>query len=235
MISDAEKALNSSIWFRDRLLTVEDYMQIKDTITKECRWFLIGDICERAKHHREDGELIETLLRRLGQRFGCSNPAIRRFVGYSKAINRLYLAAPDIVDEVIAGVLSLSPENLINLSRRQDQDLRKTAERVKAGKEALCIIFPERAIKPTKDSQHNGEKAAVTVKDIPEYDPDAQVSGLIYTIPSWISAIERVLMGGNIQLISEQAKKRLAKELYALKESVDSMVKGLTEKRHKMG
>lgn len=76
----AEKPLDFTNRFRDVPSTVEDYLRIKDSITRERRWYLIGKFCEREKYERKNDEPVQELLTRLGQCFGCSEPAIRRLV-----------------------------------------------------------------------------------------------------------------------------------------------------------
>jgi ribosomal 50S subunit-associated protein YjgA (DUF615 family) len=54
--------------------------------------------------------------------------------------------------------------------------------------------------------------------------------GLAYTIPSWVNAINRVLVNDNFHAISKSALKKLYKELSVLKETVELMIKNLLGK-----
>ena len=63
-----------------------------------------------------------------------------------------------------------------------------------------------------------------SVKDMPEDDPDASISSLALTIPSWRSTIERVHNTFNFQEASPKAKSRLTMELTRLKSTIDEMV-----------
>ena len=194
MITIAEKTINSAKWFRDIPISVQEYLSIKDTITKECRWYLIGRISERAKLCREHDETVEQLLARYGQKLDCSEPTLRRFVRYSIAIDYLHAIEPLIASEVISGRLRMSVENLICLANKPCAEISVTVERIKSGDEKLYEIFPERGGRYGKrlpDIQIK-PNIGVTVKDTPKYDPDTQVMGLAYTIPSWVNAINRV-------------------------------------------
>ena len=64
---------------------------------------------------------------------------------------------------------------------------------------------------------------------MPEYDPDAEVSSLAFTIPSWCSTIRRAMHATNLQKVSSQAKTRLAGQLETLKSQAEILLKYLEE------
>jgi len=231
MITVAEKSINSAKRFRDIPISIQEYQTIKDTITKECRWYLMGRISERAKLYRRHNETIEQLLTRHGQELGCTEPTLRRFVRYSIAIDYLQAAEPAIAAEIISGKLRMSVENLICLANRPCAEIPNIVERIKSGEEKLYEIFPEAAARYGMPSGERQEKRSIgiTVKDKPKYDPDAQVMGLAYTIPSWVSAINRVMVSDNFRVISKNTLKKLFKELSVLKETVEIMIKHITK------
>ena len=229
MISIAEKSINSAKWFRDIPISIQEYLSIKNTITKECRWYLMGRISERAKLCRKHDETVEQLLARHGQELGCSEATLRRFVKYSIAIDYLQVVEPVIASDVISGRLRMSVENLICLANKPCAEISTTVERIKSGDEKLYEIFPERGKKYDKSSLEKQSKKSIglTVKDTPKYDPDAQVMGLAYTIPSWVNTIQRVLISDKFHIISKTALKKLLKELSILEEAIGMMMNNL--------
>ena len=56
--------------------------------------------------------------------------------------------------------------------------------------------------------------------DILEYDPDAELSSLSLTIPSWISSIERTRDRANFREASMRSKLKLTQQLYLLEHTV---------------
>ena len=229
MITIAEKSLNSSKWFQNIPISIPEYLLIKDIITKECRWYIMGRISERAKITRKQGESVEELLTRLGQEMGCSEPTLRRFVKYSIAIDYLRMVEPAIALEIISGKLRMSVENLICLASKSHTEIPITVNRIKSGDEKLYEIFPERTSRNGRYSVDTQIKdtTGMTVKDMPKYDPDAQAMELAYTIPSWVNSINRVLVDGNMHAASSPALKRLLKELVRFKKIVELMAQHL--------
>ena len=82
---------------------------------------------------------------------------------------------------------------------------------------------PAQAAKPTTDM------TATTVKDMPSYDPDAQVASLTLTMPSWGSSINRVRQNSQMDTVSPRAKAALMKELSALQGAIDMMKQCISE------
>lgn len=132
---------------------------------------------------------------------------------------------------MLSGKLRMSLENVINLTNRPQSEIREIVERVKSGEEKLYEIFPETAVRRKNEllDKRRRNPVRATVKDTPKYDPDAQVTGLTYTIPSWVSAIERVFMSDNIHMVSKSARKKLVKELSSLKDSANFMMELISE------
>jgi hypothetical protein len=125
----------------------------------------------------------------------------------------------------------MSIENIRRLVNRPDNEIPQIIERVKSG-ERLYKIFSERTVKPMKTPPQKrlSKPAQTTVKDTPRYDPDAQVTGLTYTIPSWTSVIDRVFMNNDFRVVSKTAREKLLKELFTFKFATGLLLELLREK-----
>lgn len=62
------------------------------------------------------------------------------------------------------------------------------------------------------------------IKNMPKFDPDAEISSLSLTIPSWISSIERVKMVSGITGSTVSAREKLTNTLLDLRTSIDDML-----------
>ena len=67
------------------------------------------------------------------------------------------------------------------------------------------------------------------IKQMPKFDPDAELSSLSLTIPSWCSSIERVMNVTDFQRSSKEGKKRLKVQLSNLMTVIDKITKILEE------
>ena len=68
-----------------------------------------------------------------------------------------------------------------------------------------------------------------SVKDMPAFDPDAEISSLTLTIPSWSSSIERTKTKADLSIVSDKARANLISALYNLQNCVDGMLKAIKE------
>lgn len=68
----------------------------------------------------------------------------------------------------------------------------------------------------------------VSIKDLPEYDPDSEVTSLAYTIPFWISLLNKVLTN-NFEHSSTSAKENLKRELQELKFNIETLILHMEE------
>lgn len=62
-----------------------------------------------------------------------------------------------------------------------------------------------------------------------DYDPDAEVSSLTLTIPSWRTSMERVRSSANMQNVSASAKDYLRKELASLRSTIEALFSSMQE------
>ena len=64
---------------------------------------------------------------------------------------------------------------------------------------------------------------------MPEFDPDAEVTELTLTVPTWCSSIKRTQNNANLSIISKKAREKLTSALLTLKESVTEMLSLIME------
>ena len=64
---------------------------------------------------------------------------------------------------------------------------------------------------------------------MPAYDPDAEINSLSYTVPTWVSSLNRVRSIDNMNQTSMKARDKLQKELLAMCEAIDHMLQLIRE------
>ena len=231
-----ENSINIAKWYRDVPLTIEELNRHEGRITKECRKYLIGKICEREGNKRDPGELVIDVYTRLGEKFGYTGASLKKLVTVARSIDYLYKTAPDIATDILAGRTRLSLLNLLLLVKMDMSDIRLVMDRLATEKTSPTIIFREQKERPKMKDRRGRPKgyspvltSRTSVKDIPPYDPDSQVMALSFTVPSWVSAIDRVFMNADFRKISQLARDKLRKELTELKDIADSVITALSD------
>lgn len=65
------------------------------------------------------------------------------------------------------------------------------------------------------------------IKNMPEYNPDAEVTGLTLTVPSWGSSIYRVLNKADLGNITPQARDKLVVALSDLQKAIEALLQAI--------
>lgn len=209
-------------------------------ISEETRRYLIGkrydsekvlgiklppDLNKNAKNNidisiyknAEDKETCTQTVERFSEEFNLSERTIRQYASYSRIIDELTKDEPELMSEILAGKVKISYKNILKLSRLSPNAINKIKKQLNY---SGCNLVSYSDIQTV--AQPQVEK--VTVKDMPAYDPDAEISSLTLTIPSWISSIDRALSTAKFNQASGNAKSKLKNELKNLEYIVNVML-----------
>lgn len=165
--------------------------------------------------------------RKLGREYHLSPSTVEKYSKYSKAIDRISAVDREFSDQILSGDMRVSCENTLGIAQLSDKQIQTvtvaTRERNIHYLDRDIIVQTIRHL-PAEPSAPDPTPRKVSVKDMPEDDPDAGISSLALTIPFWRSTIERVRQSFDFQGASPQAKTRLAQELNRLKHTIDEIV-----------
>ena len=168
---------------------------------------------------------------RLGEEYGFGRYAITRYGVYAESIDQLFRTAPQLAALILSGMLEMTQKDVIRVSQLPNQVLRKAEE----NPENFVLQNGWRRRKRGRPPAYDGQRPApefsrqMLVKQMPSYDPDAEVSGLTLTIPSWISSIQRTHATAEFSAISPGALERLAAQLLCLTKSAEQLMGAIKE------
>ena len=168
---------------------------------------------------------------RLGKEYRISHATVDKYGTYADAIDSLSRVDSELAPQRLSGQIKSSPENMLELSRLSPSDIRRVSlELTKgdAGYSDTRNIVPKRQ---TAKKQEYTSLPEISVKNMPEYDPDAEILSLVFTIPSWISSIERTRSSADFTEISSNARQRLEYELSRLQSAVDTVLSTVKEEK----
>ena len=224
-------------------------------ITEETRKYLIGKQYELEKMHgkqknvmgfnryRKRGrpELPETetyqrTAQKLSRQYHVSTGAVQKYAIYSKAIYTISDADAELSDRVLNGTYKISHENLVALSKMPPEEIRKMSAKQQKGPARQFVSYKEsRKDFMSKESpgKENGryQEELPAIKTTPAYDPDAEITGLTLTVPSWVSSIERARQNSNLAHVSQKAKRNLEAALQSLQDKISEMLSDIKEGR----
>lgn len=165
---------------------------------------------------------------RIGIEYHISFQTVRKYGIYAGIIDKLYTIEPAMAKKILRGDIKISHENLVEVNAMNSGDIIRVAKYYLDGNDSKpsfskikAIITPSKP-KPT-------QAAPGSIKEMPEYDPDAEVASLALTVPSWISSIHRTQNNSDLSKISERARERLIYELDSLVFTVEGLLSVLKE------
>ena len=167
----------------------------------------------------------------LGKEYRISHATVEKYGRYAQAMDRIAEVEPDLIPHIISGSVHIGQENTIDLSRLSDRQIRAVAASIPYNNE--YELTREKIIDVLRKDQASATEVppveippvhVKSIKDMPAYDPDAEVASLALTIPSWRSSIDRTRNGANMHSVSGKAKAHLLQELTSLRNAVDQMV-----------
>lgn len=160
----------------------------------------------------------------LGKEYNVSHATIQKYGQYAKAIDKLADRNHSIVPKILSGKVKVSQEKLIELAQFSKDAMHDICQQMDvASTDSLPYSQSRKIINIPK---HEKQK---TIKDMPDYDPDAEVSILTLTIPSWQGVISRVVAALSVHPVSGKARSKLKDELFALSHSLVELMKVISE------
>lgn len=217
-------------------------------ISNETRKFLIGMQYETEKiiqgranplsSYNEGNDLVDESVARLpnipsnrktAKRIGDDNnisaASVQKYAVYTRAIEEIGKKESEIVPKILSGRYKISHENVVKMAEMSSDELKQINKRLNRSKSPYLKYSKSRAALGDGDT----EIPTPSIKQMPAFDPDAEVTELTLTMPSWISSIKRTRANANLDIISDSAKSKLIEALLNLKCTVNELLTILEE------
>lgn len=163
-----------------------------------------------------------------------SPASVYKYNAYSRALDNIFEKVPQMTEQIRSGKLRISHVNIIELARLPNYELKKLYDYItEKGIEHLSYtdmkleLQWKKVIVPTQKKKSIEPKPVI--KQMPKFDPDAELSSLSLTIPSWCSSVERVMNVTDFRLSSKEGKNRLKIQLNNLINVIDKITNILEE------
>lgn len=150
----------------------------------------------------------------LGDEYKLAYATVMRYGRYAEDIDHISEMADGLAPKLLGGQIKIPIDIVHQLARLSEQEYHRTCERITNGRYETLAYYESRKLLSGSFKRRDQRKQSV--KDMPAYDPDAEIASLTLTIPSWRGSIERVRAQTNINYTSPQARQRLSHELSQL-------------------
>lgn len=164
----------------------------------------------------------QEMARALGEKYHLSPGTVLKYARFMKNIDLISNADKSFALRILSSELRISLEHTAKLARFTASELR-TLDKILSKSNRYHIGYSEIYQITQRNSSDTGKSKTKTrkeiiplIRNIPKYDPDAEVASLTLTIPSWISSIERMEKNAELDKISLSAGQKLKKQLSCL-------------------
>ena len=215
-------------------------------LTNSYRKYLIGKkFCyEEAIFHRDNKSIQNVKYRiayKIGEEENISGGTVLKYNAYSTAIDTIYKNAEELAFHILMEHLKVSHENTIELSRRASDEIRYISRSVIQQRlkhltyqdirhECAWKHTNSKATISRSERREQKDTSSASIRQMPEYDPDADVNSLSMTIGSWVSSIKRVNQTVDFSTITRKATINLVRQLTILEQTINMLQKTLTER-----
>ena len=166
----------------------------------------------------------------IGEEHHISKNTVQKYSTFTRALDTIKKVDPLFVSKVLSGEVKISHDNLMELSHMYpDEILHITNQMTNNETPVIQYNNSRRIFRAVSERNKNDIFTGPSVKDMPQYDPDAEITGLTLTIPSWASSIERTRSNTNLDVVSNTARNKLIDALNKLQDKVSEMLTAIKE------
>ena len=222
----------------------------KRALSEEAKKYLIGKQFEAERHikrnsaafqphkavpkhmgqFKESGERKYETRRetavRLGKEHHISGTTIQRYWKYSQALDAIAKSAPEITRQILSGNYKMTIASIHALARMNPNQLCELSRDFGINPPAFIRYGNSRkSLTRRVPSKYEGQAVRPpAIKTMPAFDPDAEVTALTLTIPSWISSVDRIKTTADLRVISLSARSDLEAALTALRNKAQELL-----------
>lgn len=168
--------------------------------------------------------------KRIGDEYHLAHGTVEKYGTYSKAVDAIAKKDPTMVSRILSGRYKISHDNVVALSRMTPNEVRKFSKQMKATKK--CSPYVPYGVARTQLGQVIPEtpvQLQTAIKNTPDFDPDAEITGLTLTIPSWACSISRTRSNTDLTCISLKARMNLEHALFNLQATIEDLLQAIKE------
>lgn len=215
-------------------------------ITKSYRNYLIGVLFEAEYKNilradvtpGEDRKTKITLSEELGREFDIGLHMANRYDRYARSLKKMIRKNEKMGMMILTETVLMSHPALDALINVDEDALTRVVDMIEDYDVTCRIQYkpgpsynnePNISIRPETRSRSTIMLPVQSVKNLPTPDPDAEVSSLALTIPTWVNSIRRKCNATNFDEVSLDAKSKLEAELRCLQDEISVAISFLRE------
>ena len=179
------------------------------------RWYINGaTLCKREKR-------TVWITYEIAESIHVCTESVNAFARYSRWLDSIDEKDHRFTDMILRGQINIRREDLKRLSQYQIATFHRRKKELLQTK-GLPMQTRERARKQPEEKMFEAE-----IKKRPQFDPDAEIKSLAFTLPTWVEVLRSKMARTDMQAASSQAKDALEKVLVAMKRQIEESLEAI--------
>ena len=224
---------------------------LRDDLTNEMYKYLVGrlylaEVNLKASNSFNSNKIREQYLsgavsrkqdivQEVSSFLGVCVSTVQKYTVFAKCVDNIRKKDPSISQGILEGQIKISHKNLLELEKFSSWELKLFKNNITPGRVSHIVNADINDVirrRPSSKSLSITKGKSVVdselpIRKLPQYDPDSEISNLIYTIPTWISSISRSQKNTDFQRITPSARDRTLSQLNRLSQAIASMEESL--------
>lgn len=197
------------------------------------------------KQTNADGQISQKYVQKteiatiIGKEYNFGFSTVTKYDVYARALDEIRAKGPEITNKILNGNLRVSHENVIELSRLPIEDINGLKRLLESGSiDRIGYSQLRHELRwqrlPTgkpdyRRRRRERENTEAGIKQMPVTDPDAELTSLKFTIPSWSKTISRTMELTDFPSTSASARQEVKTQLVNLTRKINRLLKQLEE------
>ena len=158
---------------------------------------------------------------------------IQKYYVYSEALDHIIAINPIFAKKILNGQVRISHQSIVKISEQSEEVIQNIMKYIEdnniehLGYSELTENFQFKNVQPVQPSKPCDDEPKI--RQMPAYDPDAEISSIALTIPSWVSSMERAHKRTNFTKTTPPARINLIKQLAILERTIYIIQKEIEE------
>ena len=224
----------------------------RSDLTEEYKKYLIGkkyeselDLRSKKKQIRYTDGAFQAIggsnskygiAKSIGDQLNLAPGTVLKYGVYSQAVDRIMNIEGKLARMILMDEVRISHKNIITLSDQSEKAIEEVSNYIRdnqishIGYQAIEGRIQWTKIEdPISSNSSSSSADEPMIRKMPAYDPDAEISSLALTIPSWISSMERANKHTDYSKTSPSARIKLVKQLAILERTIYEVQKSIEE------
>lgn len=151
----------------------------------------------KGRHARQDANERKTMkknrkvLERISSEYKLSSATLRRYAVFGRGLDQLEKRYPGTRNRILTGKLEVARVHMTDLLSMPQSELREMIDNPKCRR----LVPPKQEKAENRIANGNTRTKVIRlntgIKQMPAFDPDAELKGLTFTVSAWKNAVSR--------------------------------------------